>query len=37
MGFITNALEQEAKQAVIAEIKQVEIMVSKKLTQILKD
>lgn len=37
MGFITNALEQEAKQAVIAEIKQAEIMVSKKLTQILKD
>lgn len=37
MGFITDAIEQEAKQAVIAEIKQAEIMVSKKLTEILKE
>jgi hypothetical protein len=37
MGFLTNAIELEAKQAVIAEIKQAEIMVTKKLTEILKD
>lgn len=37
MGFITDAIEQEAKQAVISEIKQAEIMVSKKLTEILKE
>lgn len=37
MGFLTNAIELEAKQAVVAEIKQAEIMVTKKLTEILKE
>ncbi|NUJ97732.1 hypothetical protein HGA92_02995 [Candidatus Gracilibacteria bacterium] len=37
MGLLTKAVELEAKQAIVAEIKQAEIIVSKKLTEILRE